>query len=1173
MPIARHSLVRFPLLALSLLAGLAPATITAASLAADTSPASESAAPFGATGIGFYRQPAIWNDSVVFVSEGDLWRVSRSGGTAARLTTGTGEESHPAISPDGKTLAFVGEYEGSADIYTMPLDGGLPVRRTWGAARVGFVGFTADNRLVYSSRHFSTLPSSQTVVLDLTKGTSERMPLAECDQGTFDPEGNWYFTRYPFQGSHTKRYRGGYIQQLWKFEKGATEAKPLTTDFPGTSKEAMWHDGRVYFVSDRDEVMNIWSMKPDGSDLKQHTKHVGMDVQWPAMSNGIIVYQQGADLYQLDCRDANKPADPVKIDVRLTGDADQARENWIEKPIDWMTNAAISPNGDRVAITARGRVFVAWAKQGRLVDATAASAILPNGGQKAIRYRNARFMPDGKTLHALSDETGEVELCTLPANGVGQPAAITSNGTTLRWDGIASPDGTMIAHTDKDQNLWLTTIATKETVKVAYSPIDAINAFEWSPDSKWIVFTQAAGNMISQVKLYSVESKATTDLTSDRFDSYSPKFSPDGKWIWFLSDRNIKSVVSSPWGPMAPEPFFDKKTQVYGISLKAGERWPFQPEDELNRLKTEQEKKDKKAEESKKKDEKPKDEPAKADDSKPNEKPETKPETKAEAKTEAKEEPKKSDTDAVKPITIETAGIADRIFEAPVEPGNYFGLSVNEKALFFLSQDAGESTSNLKAIAIGNEKPEVKDVIAGIKSYELSRDGKKMLIHKGDTLSIVDATAAKASLDDAAVNLSGWSLSVTPSEEWKQMYVDSWRLMRDYFYARNMHGVDWIAMRDRFMPLVERVRSRAELNDVMAQMVGELSALHHFVRGGDIREASDKVGLASLAAELVRDDAAGGYRVDRTFEYDRDEPSSAPPFARPGVNINAGDVIIAINGVKLLNVADPAILLRKQAGQQLLLTVIAKADLGPDQSSKSRDVIVTPVSMGEAANIRYNDWEVSRRRIVEEKSARSIGYVHLRAMGTPNIAEFAKGFYPAFNRDGLIIDVRRNNGGNIDSWVLSRLLRKAWMYWNQHEGRAPSWNMQYAFRGHVVVICDAFTASDGEAFAEGFKRLGLGKVIGQRTWGGEIWLSSSNVLVDNGIASAAEFGVFGPEGTWLVEGHGVEPDIAVDNPPHATFKGEDAQLNAAIEHLKQLIKEKPVDLQPVPAFPDKSGKK
>ena len=253
--------------------------------------------------------------------------------------------------------------------------------------------------------------------------------------------------------------------------------------------------------------------------------------------------------------------------------------------------------------------------------------------------------------------------------------------------------------------------------------------------------------------------------------------------------------------------------------------------------------------------------------------------------------------------------------------------------------------------------------------------------------------------------------------------------------------------------------------------------------------------------------------------------------------------------------------------------MIAKADLGPDQASKSRDVIVTPVSMGEAANIRYNDWEVSRRRIVEEKSARSIGYVHLRAMGTPNIAEFAKGFYPAFNRDGLIIDVRRNNGGNIDSWVLSRLLRKAWMYWNQHEGRAPSWNMQYAFRGHVVVICDAFTASDGEAFAEGFKRLGLGKVIGQRTWGGEIWLSSSNILVDNGIASAAEFGVFGPEGTWLVEGHGVEPDIAVDNPPHATFKGEDDQLNAAIEHLKQLIKEKPVDLQPVPAFPDKSGKK
>jgi len=1160
---SRHFALATLLLALGATSGVAPAQPPAS----EASGVAQTGA-FGVTNLGFYRQPAVWSDTVVFVSEGDLWRVPLAGGVAARITTGSGEEAHPAISPDGKTLAFVGEYEGSPDIYTMPLSGGLPTRRTWGASRAGFVGFAPDGRLLYSTRSLSTLPSSQTVAVDLVTGASERLALAESDQGTFDDAGNWYFTRLPFQGSHTKRYKGGYVQQIWKFNaRGAdgvaAEAVALTADFAGTSKEAMWHGGRVYFVSDRDEVaqvMNIWSMARDGTDMRQHTRHVGMDVQWPAMYGGTIVYQQGADLYRLDTTAAG--AEAAKIDVRLTGDADQARENWIDKPLDWMTNVAISPSGDRVAITARGRVFVAWAKQGRLVDVTAASATLPSGGQRVVRYRNARFMPDGKLLHAMTDEHGEVEVCTLPANGIGGPTLVTSDGVVLRWDGLASPDGLMIAHSDKDHNLWITTVASGETIKVVHSPIDSIDTYEWSPDSRWLAFVQLASNMTSQIRLYGVESKATTDLTSDRFDSTSPKFSPDGKWLWFLSDRTIKSVVRSPWGPMAPEPFFDKKTKVYAIALDAAERWLFQPEDELSRVKAEQ----KKAEEKKKEEEKKKDEDKKPDEKALREAMQL--EAAAAGAADAlKGDDKKDDKKAEKPVTpikVEIEGIVQRLFEVPMEAGNYFALSVNEKVLFFQSRDAGAEVSNLKALAITSEKPEVKDVVGGIKAYELSRDGKKMLIHKGDVLSVVDAAATLAKLDDAAINLGGWALSVVPAEEWKQMYVDSWRLMRDYFYARNMHGVDWIAMRDRFMPLVSRVRSRAELNDVLAQMVGELSALHHFVRGGDMRDPSDRIGLGSLGAELVRDESAGGYRVERSFEFDHDEPSGAPPLSRFGVDVKTGDVITAINGVPLLLVADPAILLRKQAGQQVLLTV-------KSGDGALRDVIVTPVSMGEASNIRYNDWEVSRRRIVEAASDRTIGYVHLRAMGTANMAEFAKGFYPAFNRDGLIIDVRRNNGGNIDSWVLSRLLRKAWMFWNQREGRAPSWNMQYAFRGHMVVICDAATASDGEAFAEGFRRLGLGKVIGQRTWGGEIWLSSSNVLVDRGIASAAEFGVFGPEGEWLIEGHGVEPDIAVDNPPHATFKGEDAQLEAAIAHLKQRIKEEPIDPAAVPAFPNKAG--
>jgi tricorn protease len=358
---------------------------------------------------------------------------------------------------------------------------------------------------------------------------------------------------------------------------------------------------------------------------------------------------------------------------------------------------------------------------------------------------------------------------------------------------------------------------------------------------------------------------------------------------------------------------------------------------------------------------------------------------------------------------------------------------------------------------------------------------------------------------------------------------------------------------------VDRVRSRDELSDLLAQMVSELSALHIFVAGGDLRKGPDEIEVGSLGAELARDGAAGGWRVVRIYAADPDLPDSLSPLRRDGAGVGEGDVIESVNGVPTLSVPDPAALLRNQAGRQALLRVKPK-------SGAPRDVIVTPMKAQEAANLRYDDWEHERRRRVEEKGKGAIGYVHLRAMGGDNYAEWARDYYPVFQRHGLILDMRHNRGGNIDSWILGKLLRKPWFYWQDRVGD-PYWNMQFAFRGHMVVLVDQWTASDGEAFAEGFKRLGLGKVIGTRTWGGEIWLSGSNVLVDNGIATAAEFGVYGPEGQWLIEGHGVEPDIVVDNLPRATFDGKDEQLDAAIRHLEDRLRQEPVKELPPPAFP------
>ena len=464
---------------------------------------------------------------------------------------------------------------------------------------------------------------------------------------------------------------------------------------------------------------------------------------------------------------------------------------------------------------------------------------------------------------------------------------------------------------------------------------------------------------------------------------------------------------------------------------------------------------------------------------------------------------------------------------------------------------------------ITDDDPEPETVVEGFRIYRVSDDGKKLLLRKGGDLYVIDAKAVKADLK-TEVDTSDWAFSLDPREEWRQMFVESWRLERDYFYDRGMHGVDWEKMLDKYLPLVDRVTSRRELSDLQGQMAGELSALHIFVRSGDPREGDDDIDPASLGALLARDDSAGGWRVEHIYRADPDYPESLAPLARAGVDVAKGSVIAAINGVSTLEVSHPAVLLRHQAGMQVRLSVVSPA-------GEARDVIVRPISASADAGLRYTEWEITRRQRVEEAGGGDLGYLHLRAMGRGNMAEFYRDFYPVFNRKGLILDMRHNRGGNIDSWILERLLRRAWFYWQPRVGE-PYWNMQYAFRGHLVMLIDESTASDGEAVSEGFRRLELGKLIGTRTWGGEIWLTSSNRLVDRGIVTAAEFGVYGPEGEWLIEGHGVEPDIEVDNLPHATWKGEDAQLEAALEYLERMIKEDPRPVPTAPKHPDLSVK-
>lgn len=1055
---------------------------------------------------GYYRYPAINGDNVVFTAEGDLYKYSIESKESKRLTSHHGLEYNAKISPDGKWIAFSAQYEGPTEVYSMPIEGGMPQRITFEGERANVVGWSADGKIIYSTTKYSTVPSRQLAQIDPMSLEMSLIPLAQAAYGAYAANGDLYFERLPFQGSHTKRYRGGDIQQIWLYKDG-TEAVNLTSDYTGTSKKPMLQNNRVYFASDRDGTMNIWSMSLDGKDLNQHTKAVAWDVKSPDLNDGRVVYQQGADIWLYDISQDQSSILPITI----SSDFDQKREQWINNPSNSIQSLSLSNDGSKVAVQTRGRVFVIPSEEGRIAEITR---------KYGVRYRNIDFAGESEKIVMLSDESGEVELWQANADGMSTPSQVSMGSNRLIMSMSVSPDGNQVVYHDKDLNMFLLNIKTKAkkligTAKYGYGGMN------WSPDSKWITYEDTDDNQNVYIVLYNVASGSRQDITSKRLDSYNPVWSPDKKWLFFLSDRDFKPSVFSPWGSRQPEPYYENTTKIYALALQKDNIPDFLGKNELN----------------------------KDDEEKEEEKP-------------AKKSNKKSKEEDVDEglLKIDLDGLSERLFEWPLDGKNINSLAVTDKHLYWSERNgANRKKSSIHAVKISEKKPEAKQVIAGTGSFIISGDSKKIAIYKSGSIFVAGADGSKLDESKSKLKVSGWKFKVDPVEEWKQMFVDSWRLERDYFYDPGLHGTSWQEILDRHLPVVDRVTDRFELDDLMASMVGELSALHTFVYGGDKRSAPDNINMASLGARLTK--VVNGYRIDHIYKSDPDYPTELSPLAKPELKIKEGDVITKINGVGVSETA-PAVLLANQQSKEVRLSLTGSA-------TGNYEAIVKPISSGAERNLRYSEWEYTRRLKVDQSSDDKIGYVHLRAMGGNNYTEFMKGFYPVFHRQGLIIDVRDNRGGNIDSWVLEKLMRKTWFYFQPRAG-GNTWNMQYAFRGHMVVLINAGTASDGEAFAEGFRELGLGKVIGTRTWGGEIWLTSSNRLVDNGIATAAEFGVYSAEGEWIIEGHGVEPDIEVDNLPFATFKGADNQLDYAVKYLQDLIDKEPRLVPKAPAYPDKS---
>ncbi|GLP98133.1 S41 family peptidase [Paraferrimonas sedimenticola] len=1047
---------------------------------------------------GYYRFPSLHQDTLVFTAEGDLWKTQLGSQMSQRLTTHPAEERQAHISPDGEWVAYVANYEGASEVYRMPLSGGVPERLTFESSRVRLQGFDAQGQLLYSTDNANG-PSNYWVLrrVDPQTKVTQDLPLADANQGSISADGRYLvFTRFGLQttGDNAKLYRGGAMGQLWRYQIGTDqEAVQLLPQHQGSLSHPMLHQDRIYFLSDASGSANIWSMSIEGTDLTQHTDFEDWQVRAPQLDNNKIVFQLGADIHLLDL--ANSKSAPVAIE--LASDFGERQQRWVEKPMKYASLFSLSGDGKSVAVTSRGKVALVKQDKSRLVElATPANS----------RSRNTQVSPDGRYVYVINDAAGENEIWRYAADGSEQARQLTKDANTFRWNLSLSPDGRYLAHDDKAGNLFLMDTKNFKNRKIlenanGNSPLQDLS---WSSDSRFLAYTRTMkGEDRPAVALYDVEENETQVLTSQKYESFAPTFSQDGHWLYLLSNRTFVATPGSPWGDRNMGPVFDNRTQIYAFGLTKDAPYPFQKPNEL--LKT--------------------------------------PEDDAE-------------------YDLDWDGIKQRLWPVPVAAGNYSQLQAGKDGLYMLKRGLNPAQApEIAYLKYDAQKPAVATFAKDARSFEVSNDAEQIFwrSHSNGGEKLFIAAAGEKAPDDlsqAQLDTKPWQMMLEPKQEWNAMFHDAWIQHRDSLFDPTMRGLDWAATKTKYQPLLERLTDRHELNDLFAQMMGELNALHSQVRGGDFDKLANPAKSALLGARLAN--ASQGVRIERIYRTDPEVPEMSGPLAAAGVNAQDGDVIVAVNGRKVKDLGELTAALRNQAKQQVKLTL--------KRSSRTIDTIVTPVSAGQHNKLKYQDWVYSNVDKVNAQDSR-IGYLHLYSMVSSDIASFAREFYANLDKQGLIIDVRRNRGGNIDSWVIEKLMRKAWAFW-QNPGDKAYTNMQQAYRGHLVVLTDQLTYSDGETFSAGIKALGVAPLIGQRTAGAGVWLSGRNRLTDGGMARVAEFTQYAIDGRWIVEGHGVEPDVYVDNLPLATFNGSDAQLAKAIEYLQGQINQSPVPVLQGEPLPD-----
>ena len=1079
---------------------------------------------FGATAMAqeshLMRYADVHGGQIVFTYEDDLWLVSTAGGEARRITSHPGVEKWAKFSPDGTRLAFTAGYDGGRDVYVMDLAGGEPTRLTFHPAYDKVTDWHPDGQhVLFRSRRVYPTRAEKAYLVSVEGGMPTPLPVDRAGLASFSPDGGWIaYNRLSREERTWKRYQGGVAQDIWLANLAGGEFYKIT-DWVGTDNYPMWHGDKIYFTSDRNHgTLNLFQYDARTGNLATVTDYSDFDVKYPSFGPGLLVFQYAETLYLADLTTGEIGPVPVHI----PSDAVQMRASY-EGIGDYLGTFGLSPTGKRLLVEARGEIVDLPIEEGQPLDLT------QNSGS---REKNAAWSPDGKYVAVLSDRTGEEEVYVLEVGSSGPWRQVSQGGLGFRMHLVWSPNSDYLLFSDKFMRLNLLHVDSGQLSLIDQSTYDdawlrwGIQDYVWSPCGRWVAYSRMEPNMHESIFLFSLDTGERTRVTSTWTQDFSPSFSPDGGVLYFLSNRTLNPVM----GFVDCNHVFIDTTRPYSVVLKAGTRSPYAPED-------------------------PRD-----------------PGVGAEDEDEDDEKKKKKEEASPKATPIDLADLEQRAVVVPgIEPGTYFRLEAIEDGFLYLSRPdpqflkyqnvTDETASGLDLYAYDNEEEETTCVLEGIGNYHLSADREQMIYRQKDALYVAEA-GEEPEDGEGKVDLGRIRILVDRRAEFQQIFDEAWRVQRDWFYDANMHGVDWQATRDKYGQFVPFCGNRGDLNYLIGEMIGELNIGHTYVRGGDKGDGGDRVSVGLLGADFDTPEGAEYHSIAHVVPGNNWNPEERSPLNEPGCGIQDGSYLIAIDGREVRSSDNVYAALQDKVGR--LTTVTYN---GVPIAAGARTCQVKP--LGSEFDIRYREWVDDRRARVEAAGNGEIGYIHIPTMGGWGLTEFARWWYAQTDKRAMIIDVRYNGGGFVADMIIDRMERRVWSLTLPREG-APSTNPERTFMGPMAVLISQDSGSNAEFFAEAVKRLDLGTVIGTRTWGGAIGVELHQDLVDGGMTTPPQFGLYGLDRQWLIEGWGVEPHIEVFNTPASELAGQDTQLTAAVETLKQELITAPPVMVPAPVAPDKS---